>query len=74
MPKFRTMRENTPELATDKLKNPNKYITKFGKFLRKTSNWYAKGVRKAHKIHHFLMDDHHQIMSIYLSHHQILEK
>ena len=37
MPKFRTMRENTPELATDKLKNPNKYITKFGKFLRKTS-------------------------------------
>ena len=37
MPKFRTMREDTPELATDKLKNPNKYITKFGKFLRKTS-------------------------------------
>ena len=37
MPKFRTMIENTPELATDKLKNPNKYITKFGKFLRKTS-------------------------------------
>ena len=37
MPKFRTMREDAPELATDKLKNPNNYITKFGKFLRKTS-------------------------------------
>ena len=22
------------------------------KFLRKANNWYAKGVRKAHKIHH----------------------
>ena len=37
MPKFRTMRENAPELATDKLKNPYEYITNFGKFLRKTS-------------------------------------
>ena len=37
MPKFRTMKENAPELATDKLKNPYDYITNFGKFLRKTS-------------------------------------
>ena len=37
MPKFRTMVENTPEVATDKLKNPSEYITNFGKFLRKTS-------------------------------------
>ena len=37
MSKFRTMKEDTPEIATDKLKNPNNYITKLGKFLRKTS-------------------------------------
>ena len=37
MPKFRTMIENTPEVATDKLKNPYEYITNFGIFLRKTS-------------------------------------
>jgi O-antigen biosynthesis protein WbqP len=37
MPKFRTMKEDAPEIATDKLKNPNDYITKLGKFLRKTS-------------------------------------
>ena len=37
MPKFRTMKENTPEFATDLLKNPDDYITKIGKFLRKTS-------------------------------------
>ena len=29
MPKFRTMVENTPEVATDKLKNPSEYITNF---------------------------------------------
>ena len=35
--KFRTMKINTPQLSTDKLKNSKKYITKMGKFLRKTS-------------------------------------
>ena len=37
MPKFRTMKINTPNVATHRLKNPNKYITRIGKFLRKTS-------------------------------------
>lgn len=36
--KFRTMKINTPQnTPTHMLKNPNKYITKVGKFLRKTS-------------------------------------
>jgi O-antigen biosynthesis protein WbqP len=35
MPKFRTMLEGAPQVATDKI-NP-KYVTKFGKFLRKSS-------------------------------------
>jgi O-antigen biosynthesis protein WbqP len=35
MPKFRTMLENAPQVATNKINI--KYITKFGKFLRKTS-------------------------------------
>jgi len=35
MPKFRTMLENAPQVATNKI-SP-KYITKFGKFLRKSS-------------------------------------
>lgn len=37
MPKFRTMKINTPNVATHKLNNPKKYITKFGHYLRKTS-------------------------------------
>ena len=37
MPKFVTMKKNTPQVATHLLKNSDKYITKFGKFLRKTS-------------------------------------
>ena len=37
MPKFRTMRSNAPDVATHLLNNPNKYITKSGSFLRKTS-------------------------------------
>ena len=37
MPKFRTMKINTPQKATNKLKNPNKYITSLGKILRKSS-------------------------------------
>ena len=37
MPKFRTMRSNTPQVATHLLKNSHLYITKIGKFLRKTS-------------------------------------
>lgn len=36
MPKFRTMHVNTPQLATH-LIDSKSYITKFGKFLRKTS-------------------------------------
>ncbi len=36
--KFRTMRIDTPkDIPTHMLENPNKYITKVGKFLRKTS-------------------------------------
>ena len=37
MPKFRTMKKNTPELATHLLENPNKFILPFGNFFRKTS-------------------------------------
>jgi len=37
MPKFVTMKQNTPQVATHLLKNPSKYVTNFGKFLRKTS-------------------------------------
>lgn len=36
--KFRTMREDTPkDVATHLLQNPEQYITRVGKFLRKTS-------------------------------------
>lgn len=37
MPKFRTMRTNTPELATHLLDNPDQYLTKIGSMLRTTS-------------------------------------
>ena len=37
MPKFRSMRVDTPELATDKLVNPEHYLTGIGFFLRRTS-------------------------------------
>jgi len=37
MPKFRTMRCNTPEVATHLLNNPEKHLTSIGSFLRKTS-------------------------------------
>jgi O-antigen biosynthesis protein WbqP len=37
MPKFRTMKKNTPQKATNKLKNADKYITSLGKILRKSS-------------------------------------
>jgi O-antigen biosynthesis protein WbqP len=37
MPKFRTMKKNTPVLATHSLKSPRHYQTYFGSFLRKTS-------------------------------------
>ncbi len=37
MPKFRTMRQDTPELATHLLNNPDQFITPFGKILRKYS-------------------------------------
>ena len=37
MPKFVTMKKNTPQVATHLLKDPNKHVTNFGKFLRKTS-------------------------------------
>lgn len=37
MPKFRTMRVNTPTVATHLLQNPDLYVTKLGRFLRKTS-------------------------------------
>lgn len=35
--KFRSMKMGTPDLATDKLDDPGKYVTRVGKFLRKTS-------------------------------------
>lgn len=37
MPKFRTMRINTPQLATHLLTNSNQYLTPIGSFLRKSS-------------------------------------
>ena len=37
MPKFRTMRKETPQLATHLLKNSNEYLSKIGTLLRKTS-------------------------------------
>ena len=37
MPKFRTMRVNTPTVATHLLRNPNMYLTPIGLFLRKSS-------------------------------------
>ncbi|MFZ6646306.1 sugar transferase [Undibacterium sp. TJN25] len=37
MPKFRTMRTNTPAVATHLLSNPDQYLTPIGSFLRKTS-------------------------------------
>ena len=37
MPKFRTMSQNTPQVATHLLENSHLYITRFGAFLRKTS-------------------------------------
>lgn len=35
--KFRTMKVNTPDVPTDKLKDPSKYVTFCGKILRRTS-------------------------------------
>lgn len=37
MPKFRTMKVGTPQIATHLLENPEDYQTNMGKFLRKTS-------------------------------------
>lgn len=37
MPKFRTMKIDTPEIATHLIRNPEQYTTKLGGFLRKTS-------------------------------------
>jgi len=37
MPKFRTMRVNTPTVATHLLDNPQQWLTPIGSFLRKTS-------------------------------------
>lgn len=37
MPKFRTMRIDTPQLATHLLASPDSFITPVGKFLRRTS-------------------------------------
>ena len=35
--KFRTMKTDTPDIPTDKLENPEQYVTGIGKILRKTS-------------------------------------
>ena len=37
MPKFRTMRVDTPAVATHLMKNPDAYLTSIGSFLRKFS-------------------------------------
>jgi len=37
MPKFRTMRLGTPDVATHLLEDPGQHITPIGKYLRKTS-------------------------------------
>ena len=37
MPKFRTMQVHTPEVETDKLLDPQKYLTPIGRFLRRSS-------------------------------------
>ena len=37
MPKFRTMRVDTPAVATNLMKNPDVYLTSVGSFLRKFS-------------------------------------
>jgi O-antigen biosynthesis protein WbqP len=37
MPKFRTMRQGTPVIATHLLNNPGQYVTPIGKILRKLS-------------------------------------
>jgi O-antigen biosynthesis protein WbqP len=37
MPKFRTMRDDTPAIATHLLDNPMRYLTPIGSFLRKSS-------------------------------------
>ena len=37
MPKFRTMRTDTPAVATHLLQNPDSFLTPIGSFLRKTS-------------------------------------
>ncbi|MBT8573729.1 sugar transferase [Polynucleobacter paneuropaeus] len=37
MPKFRSMRENTPEVASHLLNNPEDYLTPIGSLLRKSS-------------------------------------
>jgi len=37
MPKFRTMRVDTPAVATHLMKNPDAYLTPIGSFLRKFS-------------------------------------
>ena len=37
MYKFSSMKKNTPNVATHLLENPNQYLLKIGKFIRKTS-------------------------------------
>ena len=37
MPKFRTMKQDTPDVATHLLKDPDQFITSIGPFLRRNS-------------------------------------
>jgi O-antigen biosynthesis protein WbqP len=37
MPKFRTMRTDTPQVATHLLPNPDRHLTSMGRFLRRSS-------------------------------------
>jgi len=37
MPKFRSMRDNTPQLATHLMNDPDEYLSQIGRFLRRSS-------------------------------------
>ena len=44
MPKFRTMRQDTPTIATHLLNDPEKYLLPFGKFLRNLCSFSTRNV------------------------------
>ena len=50
MPKFRTMRSDTPQEPTHLLKNPDDYLLSIGRFLRKERMLTNKVEKLGHKI------------------------